>query len=343
MRRIAGCTLVACITVAAIIMTGCGGTNNPITGPGMLFVSAVNNSTGNEAVAIFEMASARDGDTAPDRYIEGALTGLQCLLTCANHAVGEDDDLYLGDLPTRGVLIFSPATRVDGNTAPSRELTPTTVPALYGANSIAVDTSRDILYVTDNFNQVIFVWDNAATVNGDVAPNRTITGVTRPEDIAVDQTNDRLYVCAANGDEIWELNNASTQNGAVVVSRNINGAATQLDNAYGIELDRSRDRLYVANRNTSAILVFDNVDTIDGNTAPLNVISGAATGLTTPIDIALDRERNHIYEVNDTGSDDAIRIWHNASGADGNLPPNRTIINSAGLLDQSRALSFISQ
>ncbi len=115
MRRIAGCTLVACITVAAIIMTGCGGTNNPITGPGMLFVSAVNNSTGNEAVAIFEMASALSGNSTPDRYLEGAQTGFQGLLTCANHAVGEDDDLYLGDLPTRGVLIFSPATSVDGN------------------------------------------------------------------------------------------------------------------------------------------------------------------------------------------------------------------------------------
>jgi len=338
-RTIAG-MLIAGTMLAALLLGGCGGTDTLITGPGMLFVSAVNNSTGNEAVAIFEMASARDGDTAPDRYIEGALTGLQGLLTCANHAVGEDDDLYLGDLPTRGVLIFSPATSVDGNTAPSRQLTPTTVPALYGANGIAVDTSRDILYVADNFNQVIFVWDNAATVDGDVAPNRIITGVTSPGDIAVDQTNDRLYVCAASGDEIWVLNNVSTQDGATVVNRTI--TATQLDGALGIELDLSRDRLYAASRYTNAILTFDNVGTIDGNTAPLHVISGLLTGLDVPMDIALDRERDHIYEVNDTSSDDAIRVWHNASGADGNVPPNRTISNSAGLLDKSRALSFIS-
>ena len=56
-----------------------------------------------------------------------------------------------------------------------------------------------------------------------------------------------------------------------------------------------------------------------------------------------DRQRNHIYQVNDISSDDAVRVWHNASGANGNLPPNRTISNSAGLLDQARALSFISQ
>ncbi len=35
-------------------------------------------------------------------------------------------------------------------------------------------------------------------------------------------------------------------------------------------------------------------------------------------------------------------LWYNASGADGNVAPNRTITNSAGMLDKSRALSFIS-
>ncbi len=206
-----------------------------------------------------------------------------------------------------------------------------------------MDTSRDILYVLDVGQDKIYVWDNTATVNGNVAPDRTITGVTEPRAIALDQADDRLYVCASDGDEIWVLNNASTLNGAASADRTIAGAATQLNSAWGIELDSSRDRLYVANRNTNAILAFDNVDTIDGNTAPLNVISGAATGISVPIDIALDRQRDHIYEVNDIGSSSAARVWHNASGADGNLPPNRTISNSAGLLDKSRALSFVSR
>ncbi len=336
-RTIAG-MLIAGTMLAALLLGGCGGTDSLITGPGMLFVTATDNGV-DPAVAIFEMASALSGNSTPDRYLEGAQTGFHGLIRCANHTVGKDDDLYLGDHFPASVLIFSPATSVTGNVAPSRKLEGTNVP-LYGANGIGVDTSRDILYVTDNFNQVILVWDNAATVNGDVAPNRTITAVTRPGDIAIDQTNDRLYVSADSGDEIWVLNGASTQDGAAVVNRTI--TATQLDGALGIELDLSRDRLYAASRYTNAILTFDNVDTIDGNVAPLNVISGAATGINAPIDIALDRERDHIYEVNDTSSDDAIRVWHNASGADGNLSPNRTITNSAGLLTDSRALSFIS-
>ncbi|MCK4323153.1 MAG: beta-propeller fold lactonase family protein [Armatimonadetes bacterium] len=224
--------------------------------------------------------------------------------------------------------------------APDRELQGGSVP-IDDPWGISVDTSRDILYVADKTQQAIYVWDNAATVDGNIAPDRTIAMGGDCGDIALDQTNDRLYVCANSDDEIWILNNASTQDGAAAVNRTI--TATQLGSPRGIELDLSRDRLYVANRGTNGILVFDNVDTINGNVAPLNVISGAATGLDAPIDITLDRERNHIYQVNDTARNHAVRVWHNASGADGNLPPNRVISNSAGLLDRSRALSFISQ
>jgi len=341
MRRTIAGTLIAGTALAALLLAGCGGTEAPATGPGMLFVTA-NNNGGAERVTIFEMASALSGDSTPDRYLEGGLTGFQELRVCANNVVSQTDDLYLADVAADAIWIFSPATSVDGNTAPARTLQGANVPLddLWG---LAVDTTRDILYVGDQDTSEIYVWDDAATINGNVTPDRTIEMGTGSRDIAVDQTNDRLYVCAASGDEIWILNNASTQDGTVVIGRNINGATTQLDNAHGIELDLSRDRLYVANRNTNAILAFDNVGTIDGNTAPRNVISGAATGLDAPVDLALDRQRNHIYQVNDLARDDAVRVWHNASGADGNLPPNRVISNSAGLLDQSRALSFISQ
>jgi len=338
-RTIAG-MLIAGTMLAALLLGGCGGTETPATGPGMLFVTATDNGV-DEAVAIFEMASALSGNSTPDRYLEDAQTGFQSLPYIGNHVAEEDNDLYLADTDADAIWIFSPATSVDGNTAPDRALQGADV-LITAPRAIAVDTSRDILYVLDAAQAKIYVWDNAATVNGNVAPDRIITGVTGPHDIALDQTNDRLYVCANWGDEIWVLNNASTQDGAVVVNRNINGGTTQLDNAYGIELDLSRDRLYVANRNTNAILVFDNVDTINGNVAPRNVISGAATGISTPMDLALDRQRDHIYEINDISGATAIRIWHNASGADGNLAPNRIITNSAGLIEDARALSFIS-
>jgi 6-phosphogluconolactonase (cycloisomerase 2 family) len=339
-RTIAG-MLIAGTMLAALLLGGCGGTDSPVTGAGMLFVTVGDYSGVDHAVAIFEMASALSGDSTPDRRLAGAQTGFEDLYYIGNHVAEADNDLYLADTDADAIWIFSPATSVDGNVAPGRKLQGVNVP-ITGPIAIAVDTDRDILYVVDSAQSKIFVWDNAATIDGDVAPDRTITGLSLPRDIAVDQTNDRLYLCTNMGYQIWVLNNASTQNGAVVINRNINGIDTQLNNAYGIELDRSRDRLYVANRNTSAILVFDNVDTIDGNTAPLNIISGAATGINAPMDIALDQQRDHIYEINDISGATFIRIWHNASGADGNLVPNRIITNSAGLIDDARALSFIS-
>ena len=84
------------------------------------------------------------------------------------------------------------------------------------------------------------------------------------------------------------------------------------------------------------------LDTIDGITEPRNVISRTMNWIDGPTDIVLDRRRDHIYEVNDPTSDDVVRVWHYASGADGNFAPNRTLSNSAGLLDDSKALSFIS-
>ncbi len=340
MTRTTGWMLVAGIALAALLLAGCGGTETAATGPGMLFVSVENNNTGNEAVAIFEMASALSGDTTPDRYLEGAQTGFQALPNIGNHVADADNDLYLADTGADAIFIFSPATSVTGNVAPSRKLEGTNVP-LTDPRGIAVDTSLDILYVADSWNNDIYVWDNAATVDGDVGPDRTLAGIPVPKDIALDQANDRLYVCANNGAEIRVYNSASTRNGAVTADRTISGADTQFNSAWGIELDLSRDRLYVANRNTNAILAFNNVGTMDGNVAPLNDVSGVATGIFYSMDIALDRERDHIYHVNDWG--DTVRVWHNASGADGNLAPNRTISNSAGLLDKSRALSFISQ
>lgn len=342
MVRVTTWAVAMCFIAVVLALLGCSGTDTPITRSGMLFVTVGSYGGSDHAVAIFETASALSGDSTPDRRLAGAQTGFQDLYCIGNHVAEADNDLYLADRDADAIWIFSPATSVDGNVAPGRKLQGANVP-ITNPIAVAVDTDRDILYVQDSAQSKIFVWDNAATIDGNVAPDRTITGVTLSRDIAVDQTNDRLYVCANSGDEIWVLNNASTLNGAAAPARTIVGAATQLDNAWGIELDRSRDRLYVANRNTNAILVFDNVNTINGNVAPRNVISGAATGISTPIDVALDRQRDNIYEINDISGATFIRVWHNASGADGNLPPNRTISNSAGLIEDARALSFISQ
>jgi len=268
MRRELGWGLIACVAVAGLGLGGCGGGGTTFGAGGTLYVTA------GDGVAIYHRAAALSGEIAPNRYLAGTATGLQFPTTCSNHVVTSDNDLYVGDDLANAVFVFNPASSVDNNTAPTRTLEGIAVP-ITSPRGIVVDTDRDILYVANLGDGTVYVWDNAATVDDNAAPDRAITGVTSCRDLALDDDNDRLYVCV--GDEIWVLNNASTLDGAATPDRNINGVATQLDNAYGIELDLNRDRLYVANRNGNSILAFDDVDTADDNVAPRNVLTGPVT------------------------------------------------------------------
>ena len=98
LRTIAGMLTVG-IALVVLLLAGCGGTGTLGTGSGMLFVTVHANvlDLDPKAVAIFDMASARDGDSTPDRYLEGARTGFLGLTDRGNHVVEEDDDLYLAD------------------------------------------------------------------------------------------------------------------------------------------------------------------------------------------------------------------------------------------------------
>ncbi|MCK4323152.1 MAG: hypothetical protein KAW89_01380 [Armatimonadetes bacterium] len=69
-RTIAG-MLIAGIMLAVLLVGGCGGTDSPVTGPGMLFVTATDNGA-DPAVAIFDLASALSGNSTPDRYLKSA-------------------------------------------------------------------------------------------------------------------------------------------------------------------------------------------------------------------------------------------------------------------------------
>ncbi len=329
-----GLALMFCAAIAVLGLVGCGG-GGELSGPGMLFVTTA------DGVAIFHAASGLTGEVVPNRYLAGANTGFGSLNLCSNHVALPANDLYLGDSIADAVFIFRPASTVDGNVAPTRLLQGDAVP-LDDPVGLVVDTTRDILYVGDSSKNTIYVWDDASTLDGNVAPDRTITGMTTCRDLALDRHANTLYACL--GDEIWVFGNASTRDGAAAADRVIAGAATQLAGAFGIELDRNRDLLYVANRGSDNILVFDNASTINGNVQPLHVIAGATTDLSAPIDLALDVERDHLYEVNDVSParPKGIRVWHNASSVDGNIPPNRTITSPGGLLDDARALTFIS-
>jgi hypothetical protein len=76
---------------------------------------------------------------------------------------------------------------------------------------------------------------------------------------------------------------------AATPKRNFTGGATGLTSVGGIIVDNTLGRVIVADQpsgGADSIRVFPR--TANGNTAPLLVVSGPSTGLSTPVGLALD-------------------------------------------------------
>jgi DNA-binding beta-propeller fold protein YncE len=331
------CLWLAIASVVVIIaLVGCSGDGVVCPVSGTLFVG---NMHSDAAVGIYDGVTGDNGEVEPDRMVVGAATELQHLEWTGMCAVRATDDVYVCDQDAQAVFVFSPASTVNGNVAPVRTLQgpATWLTQPYG---VQVDAGRDILYVCDPARREIHVWDNASTVDGDVGPDRNIDmGGEWCSDIALDAGNDRLYV--QGGREIFILENASDQHGPVVIDREISGPGWDVAGSRGLTVDPGRDRLYTVIRDDERILVFNNLDTIDGPTAPLHIIEGGNTGMNAPLEVEIDRIHNHLYQLNDTGREDIIQVWHNASTVDGNAAPNRVIEDPTGTLSRMVSLSYM--
>ncbi len=164
---------------------------------------------------------------------------------------------------------------------------------------------------------------------GNISPSRRFPQtITEPTGIFLDKANDTLYVADANGNAILIYENASTlrpETGSPAPNRIITGSNTMLDHPYDVAFDRTRDQLYVSNRDGSAVLRFQvncpNIapptNPLDGNIAPCGVLKGIETQIFFPRGIAVDSTRNVLY-ISNVG-DDSILIYDNASTVGG--PP----------------------
>lgn len=254
-----------------------------------------NPSSARSAIWFFAGLQTLDGNTAPTRTLEGAAT----LLGQNTYDVFVDetrDLLYVAN--DTGILVYANAGTVDGNVAPARHITgPDT--QLQGTDAdrrLFVDAANDRLYILVAANQALYVWDNASTINGNVAPHRTLagasTGFMYPWGMVVDVGRDLLYISDESADAIFIYDNASTVNGNVAPTRTISGATSTVRSPSGIDLDPVLDRLYVSNHIAgpdSSCAIWDNASTRDGDTAPTRTVTGANTNIDGTGDIALTR------------------------------------------------------
>lgn len=150
----------------------------------------------------------------------------------------------------------------------------------------------------------------------------------------------RLYVTIESNNTVLRFDNASTATGNVAPAGNISGTATQINTPQYMFLDISSNRLFVANSNSSDILVFDAISTQTGDVSPTRVILSA--NMVSPADVQLDSARNELY-VADTHQ---ILVFASASSANGSNVPVRTIqlgFNpTAILLDHTNDRLFVA-
>lgn len=97
----------------------------------------------------------------------------------------------------------------------------------------------------------------------------------------------------------------------------------------------AQDELFVSNSNSNAITVYPL--NAGGNSPPIRVLQGAATGLANPSGIAVDLVNNELLVVNKTPPYSVTVYSRSASG---NTPPLRTLSGGLTTLDDPRGLSI---
>ena len=122
-----------------------------------------------------------------------------------------------------------------------------------------------------------------------------LTGLSRPETVAVDTKNDELLVGDPGDRRILIYRRDADGNARPI--RTIQGLKTKLHQIVGIAVDHVRDKIVVSTYSrtggVTGLLVFDR--TASGDVAPVGTITGPATGIHRPRQIAVDTGTGNIY------------------------------------------------
>ncbi|MBI9000779.1 YncE family protein [Corynebacterium sp. CCM 9185] len=211
---------------------------------------------------------------------------------------------------------------------------------------LAIDDSRDILWVTNTLNNSVSAY---SAVSGELLKAFPEGSVTHPRAVAVDEATGRAYVSTPtspeesiavfDGTTLTQINSLATpgfsgamelrfdseaqvlytvgfKNGKAARISLSDGATTVYDlpgddtpRGGGVALDTKRNHLYVANQNPSTVNV---IDLADGS-----VISTIVTGA-TPLDAIYDAVSDRVFVVN-RGSGTATVINPETLEITGNL------------------------
>ena len=227
--------------------------------------------------------------------------------------------LYVSNSLANSILRFDNAFAATGNVAPAVTITGAAT-TLNTPAFITLDAANDRLYVANNGDLSILIFDKISTKSGNIAPERTISGTATnlvgPTDVSVDTTKDLLYV--ADEADVYVFAQASTATGNVAPIHDI-----QVNfNASAILIDAASDTLYVADTVNSAIHVYNGASTLDGPVTANRTLQGAATHLANPGSLQIDGAGRLVVSNSPTNTTlSSITIYPNAATITGNIAP----------------------
>jgi len=236
----------------------------------------------------YSNALSATANTPFDGQLSGGATQLNGPASLTVNAA--QDLVFVANFNSNVISVYNNASTVNGNTAPIRTIfTTVSTPPITSPTGINFGVGSDDLYIANSApaGGSVFVYSNASSRNGDLAPDRVITSAafTGIFDVFVDG-NDNLFVVnnLAGVGSIIIFKNASTLNGPLPVTPDftltVPGAGSVLT---AIVVGSDGKGYIVDNVAAGRVLIYNNVATRNGTIAPDRTITGSNTKLTSPI------------------------------------------------------------
>jgi DNA-binding beta-propeller fold protein YncE len=266
---------------------------------------------------VLEDFSSAEGPTATNVPLTGSNTGF--LRPQSLSVDPSTQALIVPDEGESAIYFFDDTSDLTGNKFPSRILQGPATQFSAPVHAV-VDSATNELYVLDRGTNRILVFQDASTIEGDLAPNRIIGGATsafqNASTLLLIPSSNRLTVISPS--EIFTFENMDTLTGDPAPIGRVTGPATTFQNlSYGRLT--SEGTLILTDQGTNSILFFENFQFDRNDVAPTRTVSGPNTGIQSPTQFALSGAE--IYLANGLN----ILVFNDLDTLEGNPFPTRRI------------------
>ncbi len=294
------------------------GVNTTVTQTPVLLIASFNGDN----VVGYDISdpNAINGNIAPSANLGGAQTLID---RPSDIVLDKDGELLVLNFGARSVTTYADAadlSGINGNVAPLRNVQGAAT-LLTNPSSLAFRESSDLLFVSENVNDVILVFASASTsgFNGNLPPVRTIASADIEAPVGINfGSGDTLYVANQTAvPSVSVFENAGTLNGNVAATRVITSGAFNL--LFDVFVD-GNDRMFVLDTGNGQVHVFNNASTLNGPVAP-------DVTLTIPVAVqltAVSVDSGGVGYVVDFSAN-AVYSYDNIANRNGVVAPDRTL------------------